>query len=141
MPTLIFRSETGFHPLEALAFFGAFSNPGMFFCWAYAPGNPIAAAAMLIDCINPRRDTRFVKPVTLLEVLDSEHDSFPFIGFESVFIVFEFYFVCFALLQNAVFAVMLISMRNVFKILVGLDQSYNRKKGAANIINTGAKIV
>src|SRR5437773_2042839 len=60
MPNRIFRSETGFHPLEAFGSFGAFSKPGMAFWAAYARGSPSAAAAMPIDCINLRRDTRLV---------------------------------------------------------------------------------
>src|SRR6185503_12914515 len=99
MPNRIFRSETGFHPLEALASFAAFSKPAMGFCCAYARGSPSAAVATLTDCIKPRRDTRFVGPVTLVEATDPEHDSLLVVAFESVFI-FQFYLLFIAILQR-----------------------------------------
>src|SRR5215472_18865633 len=56
MPTRILRSETGFQPLEAFGFSGAFSKPGMAFCCAYTWGNPSEAAAIVVVCRNERRD-------------------------------------------------------------------------------------
>src|SRR5262245_51167597 len=91
MPNRIFRSETGFHPLEAFGFCAAFSKPGMAFCCAYIWGDPSTAATMLADCMNLRRDTSFVEPASLVEATGPEYDSLLFVAFESVFI-FQFRF-------------------------------------------------
>jgi hypothetical protein len=57
---------------------------------------------MPIDCINPRRDSRFVEPVPLVEATASEHDSLLIVAFESFFI-FLILFVVLPMLQNGLF--------------------------------------